>query len=428
MLISDNFSPSSILSDISIAIMQNQQNPSTCRETGKGSPNQKPVIRRSSSVPCIINGRMNSQHQQNTQIWNNLRENRKAQSVDKLLEFMKMANVAENGSSRDVFLSAYIEGVFNRSKVLLERNLAGDGECRMTIAEVEAEKTLGRAQEKEIEQSGTEILPPQNMEPLASLSNDQIFEDGPIVQVQAEESTNILKSILHTKKNGTKKKKVVRFADSLGLDLAVVTYFDKYSVTINDKTLPGSSSTSTEHTEGSGYVSFFQNPGYEIGFKERLERQRVCLLEANTFQSSITGIIAVMDDERAAYHKRVFVRITTDGWTSFRNVEATYKENSYDGRTSKFSFSIYLGRSPSCVEFAICYCSPANLKPELGSWDNNNGTNYRFSQFYSGHRRYQSDETPSQSRDRQAASSRYGGNLVGISSYGSSRGFTYWLD
>jgi len=77
-------------------------------------------------------------------------------------------------------------------------------------------------------------------------------------------------------------------------------------------------------------------------------------------------------------NKRVKIRLTTDNWISFKDYDAIYIPNSFDGTYDRFSFTveidrhrIYIGNN---IQFCICYESYGC--PEY--WDNNYQQNYRF--------------------------------------------------
>ena len=80
-------------------------------------------------------------------------------------------------------------------------------------------------------------------------------------------------------------------------------------------------------------------------------------------------------------NKRVKIRLTADNWISFRDYDATYIANSFDGIYDRFSFMIEIDRNRICagnnIQFSICYES--FVGPE--HWDNNHDQNYRFDCF-----------------------------------------------
>jgi len=79
--------------------------------------------------------------------------------------------------------------------------------------------------------------------------------------------------------------------------------------------------------------------------------------------------------------KRVKVRVTTDNWISFKDHNAIYIDNSYDGIYDRFSFTLEIDRDRICIgntiQFCICYESFGG--PEY--WDSNNQQDYRFNCF-----------------------------------------------
>jgi len=80
-------------------------------------------------------------------------------------------------------------------------------------------------------------------------------------------------------------------------------------------------------------------------------------------------------------HKQVKIHLSTDNWISFRDYDATYINNSYDGIYDRFSFIIEIDRHRVCIgnniQFCICYQSFGGQE----YWDNNYQKNYRFNCF-----------------------------------------------
>lgn len=177
------------------------------------------------------------------------------------------------------------------------------------------------------------------------------------------------------------RKKFVRFADVLGLDLADVrTFLDevpkipKSAYEDLDVTLPSQSLQHCPHLE-KVLVPLFQQPGSLPGFIDRLRDMQVCLESAavtDPVSLTITGCVRVRNLD---FHKSVHVRYSMDNWRSYSDLTASYVENSCDGFSDKFSFILF-GNSlqiGQCVEIAIRF----QAKGEQ-FWDSNYGTNYCF--------------------------------------------------
>lgn len=207
------------------------------------------------------------------------------------------------------------------------------------------------------------------------------------------------------------RKKIVRFADKLGLDLADVrTFLDEipkipnsaYSDLIYDdifRPQDGNSDNTTSigddcwsdpRYQNDGrrrstpaiprkidrmLAPLFQQPGGMSNFLDIVRERRVCL-ENVVVQDPVTlalqGTVRVINLD---FHKSVHVRYTLNSWRNFSDLQATYVPNSCDGFSDKFSFILYchtlsVGQR---LEFAVRFqCKGAQY------WDNNAGANYCF--------------------------------------------------
>ncbi|XP_029035335.2 glycogen-binding subunit 76A isoform X1 [Osmia bicornis bicornis] len=202
------------------------------------------------------------------------------------------------------------------------------------------------------------------------------------------------------------RKKIVRFADVLGLDLADVrTFLDEipkipnsaYSDLIYDDIFQKDSSpvTSipniwgdryTDSRRGSTYslpsrkldrtlMPLFQQPGGLPNFLELVRERRVCLenvLVQDPISMCIQGTVRVINLD---FHKSVHIRYTLNSWRNFSDLQAIYVPNSCDGFSDKFSFVLYCHTLPvgQRLEFAVRF----QCKGEQ-YWDNNAGANYCF--------------------------------------------------
>lgn len=176
-------------------------------------------------------------------------------------------------------------------------------------------------------------------------------------------------------------KKIVRFADVLGLDLADVrTFLDevpkvpKSAFEDLDVTIPSQALQLGPPLE-KVLVPLFQQPGSLPGFLERLRDRQVCLESAavtDPVSLTITGCVRVRNLD---FHKSVHIRYSLDNWRSYSDLTASYVENSCDGFSDKFSFMMF-GNSMQIgqrVEMAVRF----QAKGEQ-FWDSNYGTNYCF--------------------------------------------------
>ena len=130
-----------------------------------------------------------------------------------------------------------------------------------------------------------------------------------------------------------------------------------------------------EHkTEGTKYLSVcFSQPGASPVFVQKVMDSKVklenCLVDGQ--EMTISGTIRVAN---VGYHKRVVVRFTVNDWKTFTDVFATYVQNSNDGATDRFSFTIGVPKyfqTGDKTQFAVMYESNGQE-----FWDNNGGRNY----------------------------------------------------
>lgn len=180
------------------------------------------------------------------------------------------------------------------------------------------------------------------------------------------------------------RKKIVRFADVLGLDLAdIKTFLDEVP------TIPKSAYEDLELIEAESQqppiqlgpkidkilLPLFQQPGGLPNFLDVVRDKQVSLENAivsDAYNLTISGCVRVRNLD---FHKSVYIRYTLDNWKSFADLQANYIENSCDGFSDKFSFilfgnSLIIGQR---LEFAVRFhCKGQQY------WDNNSGANYCF--------------------------------------------------
>ncbi|XP_076370947.1 protein phosphatase 1 regulatory subunit 3C-like isoform X3 [Tachypleus tridentatus] len=171
-------------------------------------------------------------------------------------------------------------------------------------------------------------------------------------------------------------RKVVRFADALGLDLENVRYMMKNDL---PPFIPSSAFTDLKQSQVNSYdielVSDFIMPSLSSSFTERVRDLAVSLHSVSTANTTVYGIVAVMN---LTFHKNIFIRYTVDGWNSHHDVNATYIQGSSEGDVDKFSFNIFvcpqdLSTRNHSLDFAVCYQTQDGKE----FWDNNNGLNYK---------------------------------------------------
>lgn len=189
------------------------------------------------------------------------------------------------------------------------------------------------------------------------------------------------------------RKKIVRFADVLGLDLADVrTFLDEIPKIPNsayedlkDADLNDSPADTPIDITGISIISgprpekmlmpLFQQPGGLPNFLDRVRDQQVCLENAVVSDPSILAISGTVRVRNLDFHKSVHIRYTLDSWKTYADLQATYVQNSCDGFSDTFSFVLYANNLPvgQRLEFAVRFHCKGSLY-----WDSNNGANYCF--------------------------------------------------
>nr|XP_006988560.1 protein phosphatase 1 regulatory subunit 3E [Peromyscus maniculatus bairdii] len=172
-------------------------------------------------------------------------------------------------------------------------------------------------------------------------------------------------------------RKRVRFADALGLELAVVRRFR-----------PGEPPRVPRHvqvqlqrdalrhfapcpprTRGLQEARAALEPAREPGFAARLQAQRICLERADAGPLGVAGSARVLD---LAYEKRVSVRWSADGWRSLRESPAAYAGPApAPPRADRFSFRLPAPPVGGALLFALRYRVTGRE-----FWDNNGGRDY----------------------------------------------------
>lgn len=224
-------------------------------------------------------------------------------------------------------------------------------------------------------------------EPLHELCTSFYWKPSP---GEAKKKSSSLKSTKST--NG--EKKIVRFADVMGLDLADVhTFLDEIPripksafKDLKDKDAPAlakpqiSSPSQLRKPYNSrvdrNLVPLFVQPTSRPDFIDRLTRQKVCLENAfvtNTNCLNIRGTVRVVNLD---FHKQVTARLSKDRWHSNQDVPCKYLESCPDGGFSdRFTFII-----PGDDVMTGCRLEIALKYSVAGTeyWDNNQGQNYCF--------------------------------------------------
>ncbi|CAB0008840.1 unnamed protein product [Nesidiocoris tenuis] len=209
-----------------------------------------------------------------------------------------------------------------------------------------------------------------------------------------KKKSSSLKSTSKNASNG--EKKIVRFADVMGLDLADVhTFLDEIPripksafKDLKDKDAPAlpkiNNGTLSPMAQRKTYsskvdrnlVPLFVQPTSRPDFLDRLTRQKICLENAfvtNTNCLNIRGTLRVVNLD---FHKQVTARISKDRWRTNQDIPCNFLECCPDGGFSdRFAFVIPGDDLlPGCrLEIALRY-----VVTSAEFWDNNNGQNYGF--------------------------------------------------
>lgn len=192
------------------------------------------------------------------------------------------------------------------------------------------------------------------------------------------------------------RKKIVRFADALGLDLADVrTFMDDipsvpksaYSDLENIEQLNATdfycapchhqdiaAAKKAEETK-TFLVPIFEQPVKRADFLDIVRDKFVCLEQVSVNDCHICSVNGTVRVRNLDFHKSVYVRYSMDGWRSFNEIQANYVPNSCDGFSDQFCFIIYLYHLELGRQFEVAvrfHCKGFQY------WDNNDGHNYVF--------------------------------------------------
>lgn len=187
------------------------------------------------------------------------------------------------------------------------------------------------------------------------------------------------------------RKKIVRFADALGLDLAEcrtfldeipkvpISAYEDLSVDLNDSCSDAQLIQEMNKFHGIKVdkilMPLFQQPGGLLNFLDIVRDNQVCLENAVVDDPVLLSVKGTVRVRNLDFHKSVHIRYTLNSWKTFADVKASYVDNSCDGFSDKFSFILYahtlsVGQR---IEFACRFQSKG-----CQYWDNNNGANYCF--------------------------------------------------
>ena len=173
------------------------------------------------------------------------------------------------------------------------------------------------------------------------------------------------------------RKKAVRFADALGLDLESV----KTIMNMDNPPKIPASATRDLVVKTTDFLlpapvqchmkACFLQPGCQPNFLTRVQEGKVCLENCMVDKMTISGTVRVAN---ISFHKRVVIRYTFNNWITHSEINLSYVQNSNDGSTDRFSFVFsappYFNAGCKVV-FCIAYhCEHGCF------WDNNYHKNY----------------------------------------------------
>lgn len=253
---------------------------------------------------------------------------------------------------------------------------------KVVDAEEEFKSSLLAAKEALVMSPGT-LSPDRSSEvPTIVTSEDEDSDRTPLIRSTSLKTGKTLPGTPY-------KKKIVRFADALGLDLAAVrtivsdelpsvplsafAQLSDHQPSSRGKTRfvsgVGLDIMDTEEPSGS-FVPLFEQPGALPDFWARLRNQRVCLESVVPSGAVAHSVIRVMN---VAFEKLVVLRYSVDSWKSFKDIRATFLPSSSDGFSDRFAADVRL-ESPTpgtIVQMCIKY-----VVGGVEYWDNNGGANY----------------------------------------------------
>ncbi|GMT33471.1 hypothetical protein PFISCL1PPCAC_24768, partial [Pristionchus fissidentatus] len=211
-----------------------------------------------------------------------------------------------------------------------------------------------------------------------------------------ERSRSLHSALKKTELRTPDERKVVHFADSMGLDLVQVKCVFPYNSS-DEELLSSSPSILIKPSSGRPSVSVTRLMPHSGSFNDarflqlhppawnvprdyqqlnrellnRTASNGVCLKSSNVIGMTFTAVVSVYNH---SYHKQVFVRYSLDGWRTHVEIHARFVSSHPQDNIDNFSFSLFLPHSMPVgakCEFALRYkCGHREF------WDNNQGKNY----------------------------------------------------
>lgn len=183
-----------------------------------------------------------------------------------------------------------------------------------------------------------------------------------------------------------RRKKIVRFADALGLDLEAVkhivtddvpivpqsAYIDLKVTSIEQQTSSIERTWVTTQSHAPSYSLYpqFQQPAMSSDFMNRVREQKICLENVVVDDMTVHCVVRVLN---ICFEKMVYARYTTTEWATCEDVLASYVPGSHDGFSDRFSFNIYV---PHLTPGQRLVLALRYITGGVEYWDNNRSCNY----------------------------------------------------
>ncbi|CAF1251841.1 unnamed protein product [Didymodactylos carnosus] len=258
---------------------------------------------------------------------------------------------------------------------------------KLTDLDTERQTYLAKkatSHENEVDNVSNTVISTSNKSPFLLNTYDDVEDEhnrSVYTRHQRKKSQSV--KLVKVNPNETRERKVVRFADAMGLDLASVKiiatdelprvppaafkHLNKEDKNLNDN-------SETEMRTVVYLTPLFDNPMHTNMFHSRLYNEKVVLEQANAIDNKIYGTVKLFS---FGVNKTVLIRLTVTNWESYSDTSATYIPNSNDGLYDRWTFVLEINRenikAGNILQFAICY-------ETLGEehWDSNHGINYKF--------------------------------------------------
>nr|XP_002736154.1 PREDICTED: glycogen-binding subunit 76A-like [Saccoglossus kowalevskii] len=196
--------------------------------------------------------------------------------------------------------------------------------------------------------------------------------DAVITERERRPSGSCLKSPAQTPPGTPTDKKQVHFADEVEMEMEKVQLQDGVRNSFC-RQAPHPRENSPDAQDEYRYLAVcFPQPGYSSNYL-KLVREKKVYLETLVVAEDM-AVLGKVRVENISYQKNVIVRFTTNDWKKYYDIPGAYVQNSSDGTTDQFSFTISLPKTFSAgsyFQFAVCYKVCGHEY-----WDNNHGSNY----------------------------------------------------